>query len=49
MSPFKVNYSYELRTLITLKQVKKRSEIAKKRLKVLINLYIDLYKLAKIV
>jgi len=40
MSPFKVNYGYKLKILITLRQVKKRSEIVKKRLEIFINLYI---------
>src|SRR5882757_1591902 len=33
--------------LITLRQIKKRSKIAKKRLETLMNLYIDFYKLIK--
>jgi hypothetical protein len=49
MSLFKINYSYKLKILITPRQVKKRSKIAKKRRKTLINLYIDFYKLTKMV
>ena len=49
MSPFKANYSYKLKILITLRQVKKRSKIAKKRLEIFINLYINFYKLIKLV
>jgi hypothetical protein len=36
---FKVNYSYKLKILLSLKQVKKSSEIVKERVKTLINLY----------
>ena len=46
---FKANYGYKLKILIILRQVKKRSEIAEKRLETFINLYIDLYKLIKLV
>ena len=49
MSPFKVNYSYKLRILIILRQIKKRSKIVEKRLEIFINLYVDLYKLIKLV
>jgi len=35
--------------LITPRQVKKRSEIAEKRLEIFINLYADLYKLVKLI
>ena len=49
MSPFKANYGYKLKILITPRQAKKRSEIAEKRLETFINLYVDLYKLAKLV
>jgi hypothetical protein len=49
MLPFKANYSYKLRMSIILKQIKKRSKIAKKRLNTLINIYIDFYKSAKLV
>jgi hypothetical protein len=41
-SPFKANYGYELKTLLSLKQVKKSSETAKERVKTLINLYKNL-------
>jgi hypothetical protein len=37
--PFKVNYGYELKILLSLKQVKKSSKIAKERVKTLINFY----------
>ena len=46
---FKANYGYKLKILITLRQIKKRSKIAKKILEIFINLYIDLYKLIKLV
>ena len=49
MSPFKANYGYKLKILIILRQVKKRSKIAEKRLEIFINLYIDLYKSIKLV
>jgi hypothetical protein len=39
MSPFKTNYGYELKILLSPKQVKKSSEIAKKRVETFINLY----------
>ena len=42
MLPFKVNYGYELKILLLLKQVKKSSEIAKERVETLINLYKNL-------
>jgi hypothetical protein len=42
MSPFKVNYGYELKILLSLKQVKKSSETAKKKVETLINLYKNL-------
>ena len=46
---FKVNYSYKLKILLLLRQVKKSSKTAKERVKTLINLYKDLQELAKIV
>jgi hypothetical protein len=39
MSLFKANYGYELKISLSLKQVKKSSEIAKERVETLINLY----------
>jgi hypothetical protein len=42
MSPFKVNYNYELKISLLPKQVKKSSETAKERVKTLINLYKNL-------
>ena len=36
MSLFKANYSYELKTLLTPKQVKKTSKLAKERIEKLI-------------
>jgi hypothetical protein len=39
---FKVNYSYKLKILLSLKQAKKSSEIAKERVKTLINLHKNL-------
>jgi hypothetical protein len=41
-SPFKANYGYKLKTLLSLRQVKKSSEIAKEKVKTLINLYKNL-------
>ena len=42
MSLFKANYGYKLKILLSPKQVKKSSEIAKKRIETLINLYKNL-------
>ena len=42
ISLFKANYGYELKILLLLKQVKKSSETAKKRVEILINLYKNL-------
>jgi hypothetical protein len=39
---FKANYSYELKILLSPKQVKKSSKIAKERVETLINLYKNL-------
>ena len=39
ISLFKANYGYELKILLSPKQVKKSSEIAKKRVETFINLY----------
>jgi hypothetical protein len=39
ISLFKANYSYELKILLSLKQAKKSSEIAKKKVETLINLH----------
>jgi hypothetical protein len=39
---FKANYSYKLKILLSLKQVKKSGKIAKKRVKTLINFYKNL-------
>jgi hypothetical protein len=39
---FKVNYSYKLKILLSLKQVKKSSKTAKERVKIFINLYKNL-------
>ena len=36
---FKVNYGYKLKILLSLRQVKKSSEIAKERVETLINFY----------
>ena len=36
MSPFKINYSYKLKTLFTPKQAKKTSKSAKERIEKLI-------------
>ena len=42
MLPFKVNYGYKLKISLSLKQVKKSSETAKKKIETLINLYKNL-------
>ena len=42
MSPFKVNYGYELRTSLILKQIKKISIDTKERIKEIIELYKNL-------
>jgi hypothetical protein len=42
ISPFKANYGYKLKTLLSLKQVKKSSKTAKERVKTLINLHKNL-------
>ena len=49
MSLFKVNYGYDLVTLLTLRQVKKLSETIKKRVEKLMTLHKELYKSAKLV
>ena len=46
---FKINYGYKLKILLTLKQAKKTSKSAKERIEKLIQLYRNLYKLAKLV
>ena len=46
---FKVNYSYKLRILLSPKQVKKSSKIAKERVETLIYLYKELRKSVKLV
>ena len=49
MSLFKVNYSYKLKILLILRQAKKINKIVKERIKKLIQLYQNLYKLVKLV
>ena len=49
MSLFKTNYSYKLKILLTPRQAKKISKIAKKRIEKLIQLHRNLYKLIKLV
>jgi len=49
MSPFKTNYRYTPKTLLSPKQAKKSSEVGKKRVKKLITLHKELYKSAKMV
>ena len=49
MSLFKTNYSYKLKILLTLRQAKKISETAKKKIEKLIQLYRNLHKLIKLV
>jgi hypothetical protein len=40
--PFKANYSYKLKILLSPKQVKKSSKIVKERVETFINLYKNL-------
>jgi hypothetical protein len=42
ISLFKANYGYELKILLSLKQVKKSSETAKEKVEIFINLYKNL-------
>ena len=49
MLPFKINYGYKLKTLLSPQQVKKSSKTAKKKVETFINLYKDLQESAKIV
>ena len=49
MSPFRANYGYKLRTLLTLRQAKKTSIDAKERIKEIIELYKNLRNIIKIV
>ena len=46
---FKVNYSYKLKILLLLRQVKKSSKTAKEKVETLIYLYKELRKLIKLV
>ena len=48
MLPFKANYKYNPVTLLTPKQAKKSSKIAKERIEKLITLHKKLCKLAKL-
>ena len=49
MSLFKANYGYKLKILLILRQAKKINKSAKKRIKKLIQLHRNLYKLIKLV
>jgi len=49
MSPFKANYRYALRTLLSPKQAKKLNKVGKERTKKLMTLYKELCKSAKMV
>ena len=49
MLPFKVNYGYTPRTLLTLRQAKKTSVDTKERIKKIIELYKNLRDTAKLV
>jgi hypothetical protein len=40
--PFKINYGYKLKILLSPRQVKKGNKTAKKRVETLINLYKNL-------
>ena len=46
---FKANYSYKLKILLMLRQVKKICKLVKERIEKLIQLYQNLYKSAKLV
>ena len=45
---FKVNYSYILKILLTLRQIKKTSINTKEKIKKLIKLYKNLYSIVKL-
>ena len=49
MSPFKINYNYKPKTLLTPRRAKKTNKTAKERMEKLIQLYRNLYKSAKLV
>ena len=49
MSPFKINYKYNLVTSLTLKQAKKINKIAKEKIEKLMTLHKKLCKSAKMV
>ena len=49
MLPFKANYGYKLKTLLTPRQAKKTSETVKEKIKKLIQLHRNLHKSAKLV
>ena len=47
--PFKANYGYKLKTLLTPQQIKKTSKTAKERIEKLIQLHQNLQKSAKLI
>ena len=49
MSPFKANYGYKLRTLLTPREAKKRCVNAKERVQELLSIYKGLQELVKLV
>ena len=49
MLPFKANYSYKLKILLTLRQAKKISKTVKERMEKLIQLYRNLHESVKLV
>ncbi len=49
MSPFKANYGYALRISLILRQAKKTSKLAQKKMDKLIQLYLDLFDLLKLI
>ena len=49
MSLFKINYGYELKTLLTPQQAKKISETAKERMEKLMQLYKNLHESVKLI
>ena len=49
MLPFKINYSYKPKILLTPRQAKKISKTVKERMEKLIQLYRNLHKLVKLV
>ena len=49
MLPFKANYGYKLRTLLTLREAKKKYKDVKERVQELLSIYKGLQELVKLV